>query len=87
MLHLRTFRKIFEMAAGGTTNTKISKELKEKGVINIRTGRPFQSSHVSRILRNPIYTGKILWNRYGCLKTIKAGKTYLYKKSRKQNGW
>ncbi len=71
---------IFGEAAQGHSISAIARRLKQADVVNERTGQPFQTSLITRILRNPIYTGKIVWNRYGYSKKIRLGKTYLYEK-------
>lgn len=73
-----TVKLIFELALEGLSTVKIAKELTNRKIINIRSNKPFQSSHIGRMLRNPLYTGKIVWNRYSYSKKIKAGKTYKY---------
>lgn len=51
-------REIFDLADRfGYGGRKISSELKEKGIINQRTGEPFHYSSVQNILRNIMYMG------------------------------
>lgn len=70
-------KEIFKMSAQGFSSAKIARSLYNSGIVS-RNHKPFQSVAIIRILRNPIYTGKIVWNRCGYRKDIKVGKTYKY---------
>ena len=79
-----TVRSIFELALEGYSITAIVKHLNRDGIINHRTGKAIQFSLVRNILKNPIYTGKIIWNKHGYLKNVKIGKTFKYAKKDEQ---
>jgi len=67
---------IYNFAVEGESVSKIAKKLHNNGIAH--NGKPFQTRQINSILKNPIYTGKIIWNRKGYLKTIKVGKTFKY---------
>ncbi len=51
-------RAIFDIADRfGYGGRKISTELKNRGIVNLRTGEPFHYSTIQKILRNPMYMG------------------------------
>lgn len=51
-------RRIFELSDRyGYGGRKISTELKEEGILNLRTGQPFHYSSIQNILRNIAYVG------------------------------
>lgn len=61
-------RRIFDLAASGVTLPAMAKTLHREG---LRTrpckkaplGAPFTTSGLHRILRNPVYTGQLIWGR------------------------
>ncbi len=55
-------RKIFEMYAEGLGFKKLTAFLNEKGITTIR-GLPWRSSSFSRMLRNEIYIGNVVYNK------------------------
>ncbi len=55
-------KNIFEMYADGMGFKKITAFLNEKGITTIR-GLPWRSSSFSRMLRNEIYIGNIVYNK------------------------
>jgi len=55
-------RKIFEMYADGMGFKKITAYLNERGIKTIR-GLPWKSSSFSRMLRNEIYIGNVVYNK------------------------
>ncbi|MEW6586155.1 MAG: recombinase family protein, partial [Nitrospirota bacterium] len=69
--------KIFNLRMEGLSQRKIALNIQSQGKKN-RAGKPFPMSLVGSILNNPIYTGKIVWNRCGYDKKLKVGKTYKY---------
>jgi len=55
-------KRIFEMYAEGMGFKKITAFLNEKGITTIR-GLPWRSSSFSRMLRNEIYIGNVVYNK------------------------
>jgi len=53
-------RKIFEMYAQGLTMNQISKYLNLD--VKWHSERKWSASHITRMLRNPVYIGKMRWN-------------------------
>lgn len=55
-------REIFDMYAKGRSCRAIALALNERGV-RTRGGRGWSDAHVSKILRNPLYIGRLVYNR------------------------
>lgn len=56
----RTVRLIFEMYLNGSGKALIARDLDALG-IKTKTGKPWSSSTVVNILKNPVYIGKVRW--------------------------
>jgi len=54
---------IYDLYLSGLSTAKIVQHLYKNG-IKPRSGNSFYTKYVRDILRNPIYTGKIVWNKY-----------------------
>lgn len=54
---------IYDLYLSGFSTERITQHLYRNG-IKSRTGDFFYTKYVRDILRNPIYTGKIVWNKY-----------------------
>jgi len=54
---------IYELYLSGLSTGQITQHLHEKGYES-RTGKVFYTKYIRDILRNNIYTGKIVWNKY-----------------------
>ena len=73
-------KMIFEMAIAGKPMRYIREYLTKKGYRN-RNGNYFTAKLIRDILRNRIYTGKLIWNRCHYDKTQKTPKGYRYIKN------
>lgn len=59
----KVVREIFQKYLSGLSTQKIAGELYRRKLLT-RSGGPFASSLVRKILRNKIYIGKLVWNAY-----------------------
>ncbi|MDD5070592.1 MAG: recombinase family protein [Candidatus Omnitrophica bacterium] len=73
-------KMIFEMAIADKPVRYIREYLTKKGYRN-RNGNYFTAKLIRDIIRNPIYTGKLVWNRCHYDKTQKTPKGYRYIKN------
>ncbi len=71
---------IFEMCLAGKSIRFITEYLTKKKYRN-RKGNIFSTKLIGDILRNRIYTGKLIWNRHHYDKNIKTKKGYAYVKN------
>ena len=71
---------IFEMCLAGKTIRFITEYLTKKGYRN-RKGNIFSTKLIGDILKNRIYTGKLVWNRHHYDKNQKTKKGYAYVKN------
>lgn len=55
-------RLVYQLAAGGQTVRSITRYLNQHGYAS-RMGAPWGTSMVSKMLHNPVYTGKLVWGR------------------------
>ena len=56
-------RRAFELAAQGQGAKEIAKSLNAEG-LRTRHGKHFQATGINHMLRNEVYVGTIVWNRY-----------------------
>lgn len=68
-------KEIFAKYLSGLSTQKIAGELYRKG-ITTRSGGPFNSSLVRRILRNKLYIGRIVWNTHHYDRKQKTSRGY-----------
>ena len=73
-------RRIYALYLEGKSTLAIGATLTKKGVRN-RKGNYFGTKVIGDILKNPIYTGKIVWNTHHYDKTKKTPKGYKYVKN------
>jgi len=73
-------RRIYALYLEGKSTLAIGAALTKKGVRN-RKGNYFGTKTIGDILKNPIYTGKIVWNTHHYDKTKKTAKGYKYVKN------
>jgi len=73
-------RLIYTLYLAGKSTLAIGAALTKKGVRN-RKGNYLGSKTIGDILKNPIYTGKIVWNTHHYDKTKKTAKGYKYVKN------
>jgi site-specific DNA recombinase len=73
-------RRIYALYLEGKSTLAIGAALTKKGVRN-RKGNYFGTKVIGDILKNPIYTGKIVWNTHHYDKTKKTPKGYKYVKN------
>ena len=73
-------RLIYALYLEGKSTLAIGAALTKKGVRN-RKGNYFGTKTIGDILKNPIYTGKIVWNTHHYDKTKKTAKGYKYVKN------
>jgi site-specific DNA recombinase len=55
-------RLVFDLADGGETVRGIARHLNDRGY-QTRSGAPWGSSMVSKLLHNPVYSGQLVWGR------------------------
>lgn len=65
-------RLIYELCLGGCGKSAIAKKLDLMG-IKPRSGKPWSSSTVANILKNPVYIGKLRWGYRRCVKEMTGG--------------
>ena len=68
-------RMIFEMFVSGTGATTIARTINDMGA-RTRTGHTFDKSAIGKILSNPTYIGKVVWNRQAQTKALDGTHTY-----------
>ncbi|MCX5784124.1 MAG: recombinase family protein, partial [Elusimicrobia bacterium] len=73
-------RRIYALYLEGKSTLAIGTILTKQGVRN-RKGNYFGTKVIGDILKNPIYTGKIVWNAHHYDKTKKTAKGYKYVKN------
>ena len=73
-------RRIYALYLEGKSTLAIGTALAKKGIRN-RKGNYLGTKLIGDILKNPIYTGKIVWNAHHYDKTKKTAKGYKYVKN------
>ncbi|MCX5792129.1 MAG: recombinase family protein [Elusimicrobia bacterium] len=73
-------RRIYDLYLEGKSTLAIAGALTRKGLRN-RKGNYLGTKLIGDILKNPIYTGKIVWNAHHYDKTKKTAKGYKYVKN------
>lgn len=74
-------REMYRLCAAGYGTRTISTIMRNRGIVN-RDGKPFTSSYILRMLRNPINKGTAVMGKYhfdfDCKRTIKNPKEKIY---------
>ncbi len=76
----KVVKLIFRKYLGGNSTKEIADYL-NKSKHETRVGRYFYAKFIRDILRNRVYIGQIIWNKYHYDKTQKTGKGYKYVKN------
>lgn len=58
-----TVRRIFALFTTGSSSLQIARKLSDEQVSTHRSSSSWNSTTVGRILRNPVYIGKLTWNK------------------------
>ena len=73
--------RIYQAYADGQAMTKIVRELNEEGAPGrVRSSKGWSPATVSRILDNPKYAGRWIWNKTGTRRDPKTGRRRSYVK-------
>jgi len=67
----KTVKLIYTMYLFNKSSTQIGRYLYQNGYKS-RCGNPFTGHHILCILKNPVYTGKLLWNAHHYYRTPKG---------------